>query len=250
MKNQQRSENRKALPKFFGILLLGGLIGGIVGGIAGFTGSTSLPDKITGCIQSVLTTITPWSILVFSILFLGLGTWQYCSARKIFQAWDGEAEEPIEKAEEKLCFGLLFAGLNMIIDFFFFGIGSHIVNAGNALLFLSFILSMAGIVFLQQKIVDLTRKINPEKQGSIYDMKFQKKWLASCDENEQRQLGQAAFQAFRVICNTCIVLWAVLVILSFIFDIGVLPIFLVMLIFGIAQTVYTLECIRISRHKQ
>ena len=40
----------------------------------------------------------------------------------------------------------------------------------------------------------LTRRINPEKQGSVYDTKFFEKWVDSCDESEQRQMGQAAFQ--------------------------------------------------------
>ena len=91
--------------------------------------------------------------------------------------------------------------------------------------------------------------MNPEKQGSIYDSKFHKKWVDSCDENEQRQMGQAAYKAFRAVNITCVILWGVLILLAFIFDIGILPFFLVTLIFGVGQTVYVLECIRLGLHK-
>lgn len=55
-----------------------------------------------------------------------------------------------------------------------------------------FLLSCACVIFAQQKAVDLERRMNPEKHGSVYDAKFQKKWLDSCDESERRQIGEAS----------------------------------------------------------
>ena len=254
MKNKEKSVNRKALPKFFGILLISALIGGVLGGVIGFTSATSLPEQIIISIYSFLEIVTPWSILVLSVLFLGMGFAQYHSSKKLFQSWDGEDEEIISKAEEKLSWGLLFTSLNMIAALFFFGIGFQVIYIENAtlevVLLLSFILSFVGIILLQQKIVDLTRQMNPEKQGSIYDSKFHKKWLDSCDENQQRQIGQAAYKAFMAVNTTCMILWVALVLITLVFDIGILPFFLVTLIFGVNQTVYTLECIRLGRHKK
>ena len=110
-----------------------------------------------------------------------------------------------------------------------------------------FLVSVVMIVVHQQKVVDLTRRINPEKQGSVYDTKFLKKWVDSCDESEQRQMGQAAFKAYRAAVNTCLWLWAALIVLHCAFDTGLLPIVMVLVIFGVLQIVYTLECIRLSR---
>lgn len=253
MRNNKKSDNRKALPKFLGGILISALIGGILGGVAGFTGATHLPNQILAYIHAFLQAFTPWSILILSVLFLGVGLAQYRSAKKLFQSWDGENEEIIEKAEEKLSWGLLFTSLNIVTDFFFSGIGFQVLNSEHEVLdivlLLSFTLSLAGIIVLQQKIIDLTRQINPEKQGSVYDIKFQKKWLASCDENEQRQIGQAAYKAFNAVNTTCMILWFTLVLLTYVFEIGVLPFFLVTLIFAVGQIVYTLECIRLGRHK-
>ena len=112
-----------------------------------------------------------------------------------------------------------------------------------------FLVSIILIVLLQQKAVDLTRRMNPEKQGSVYDTKFQKKWMDSCDEAEKAQMGQAAYQAFRVATVTCLVLWVVLTVLNFSFDIGLLPVLMVLILFGVLQVTYCLTCIKLSRSK-
>lgn len=253
MENKEKSVNRKAIPKFFGILFISALIGGVLGGVFISVDTIHLIAQMVAVIYIFLEMITPWAILFLSVLFLGIGFVQYHTSRKLFQSWDGESEEIIDKAEEKLSWGLLLSGLNVVVDFFFFGIGFRVVSIENTMLegvwLVSFILSFVCIVVLQQKIVDLTRKMNPEKQGSIYDSKFHKKWVDSCDENEQRQMGQAAYKAFRAVNITCVILWGVLILLAFIFDIGILPFFLVTLIFGVSQTVYVLECIRLGLHK-
>lgn len=254
MKHKEKSENRKALPKYLGILLIAALMGILVGIVIGVAGATNLPEKIQTAIYAFLRAFTPWSILVFSVVLLGAAVILYSSAKKQFAAWDGEEEESIEKAEEKLSWALLLAGLDMIAAFFFFGIGLHELGTIDrylaVVLSVSFVLALAGTMVTQQKIVDLTRKMNPEKRGSIYDPKFQKKWMESCDENEQRQIGQAAYKAMSAVNNTCILLWAVLVVLGILFKIGVLAFFLVTFILAVSQTVYTLECIRLGRHRK
>lgn len=247
---KQHSENRKALPKFIGTVILSALIGGVVGLLAGFTGATNLPETIVSFIYNILTAVTPWSIPAVTAVCLAVGMLRYHSAKKLADAWDGENEEIIEKAEQQLCWILFYCSLNMVVDFFFFGIGFQLLAEGRLWFVLSFVLSLGCCTVLQQKVVDLTRKINPEKQGSIYDKNFQKKWFASCDENEQRQIGQAAFKAFNAVNSSCVILWMILVILTFVFDIGILPIFLVTLIFGISQAVYVLESIRMGRDKR
>ena len=36
-------------------------------------------------------------------------------------------------------------------------------------------------------VVDLEKKLNPEKKGSVFEMQFQKTWLESCDEAQKQQ---------------------------------------------------------------
>ena len=103
------------------------------------------------------------------------------------------------------------------------------------------------VVFAQQKTIDLERKMNPEKHGSVYDAKFQKKWLDSCDESERRQIGEASRRAYMVTTRLCLGLWLALVILSMLFDMSLLPVFVLLLVWGTMQVTYTLECIRLGK---
>lgn len=250
MKTRERSDNRRALPKYILLLLIAAFFGGLAGFAAGIVGAVNLSGSIKTAVEDVLTAAAPWGIPVTSVVFLGLGWWLYARARRIYKTWDGEEEAPIEKAEEDLSWALLMSAIAMQWDFFFFSVlvvceGTRPMGRLGGLGL--FILSVAVIVVHQQKVVDLTRRINPEKQGSVYDTKFLKKWMDSCDESEQRQMGQAAFKAYRAAVNTCLWMWAALIALHYAFDTGLLPIVMVLVIFGVLQIVYTLESIRLSR---
>lgn len=253
MKNKkEKTENRKALPKFLGWMVICGLVGGVVGVLAGIVGATNLPETVVQGIYQFLEIITPWSIWVISVILLGIGLMKYRAAKRLFTVWDGEDEEQVEEAEQQINWAILATSLLIILDFFFFGIGIQMLEGslGNMLFLLSFIVSLAALIILQQKVVDLIRKINPEKQGSVYDMKFKTKWLDSCDENELRQIGQAAFKSFNAVTYICVGLWMVLMLMNYILDVGVLPFFLVMLIWGVSQVVYIVECIRLGRYRK
>ncbi len=247
----EKSANRKALPKFMIILLLSALVGGLAGLAVGYMDGTALPETIQARCTGILSAIMPWSIWVSSALLLGAGLWIYRKSRTMFDRWDGEKETILDQAEERLSWCVLLTNLSTVLNFFFFGAGMQpLLSPPRFPLFLlSFVLSTAGQIFLSQKVVDLTRKMNPEKQGSVYDMKFQKTWFASCDENEQRQIGQASCKAFRAVNYTCTLLWVGLVLLSMMMDLGVLPLFLVTLLWGVNLTAFVLEAIRLGRHK-
>ena len=183
--------------------------------------------------------------VISAVVLLGAGWYLYAAAKRRFAAWDGEDEDAMDAAEQQLSWALLLTGLVIILDFFFFA-ASIIYDRFLPDLIL-FLASVAVLVVLQQKIVDLERRINPEKRGSVYDMKFQKTWMDSCDEAERAQIGQACYRAYMVGTKVCIFLWVALLILNFVFDFGLLPIAAVLAVWGAMQTVYALECIRLSK---
>ena len=79
---------------------------------------------------------------------------------------------------------------------------------------------MIEAVILQQKCVDSAKKTNPEKTASVYDTKFHKKWMDSCDEAEKIMLGKCAFKAYAATNAVCTVLSIVLAICALILGIG------------------------------
>ena len=102
----------------------------------------------------------------------------------------------------------------------------------------AFIAVMVETIIIQQRCVDAVKRMNPEKTASVYDVKFQRKWMDSCDESEQRQMGQAAFKAYRAAVNTCLWMWAALIVLHYAFDTGLLPIVMVLVIFGVLKLLF------------
>ena len=241
------SENRKALPKFFKILVVSILFGFIVGLMTGYFSGTNAPEQFVLQTHAILAKISPASIWIVIILFGGLGIYQYFQAKKLFESWDGEEEKIINQAELKISWSILYSNIAMILNFFFFGCAS-ILNEKTMLQgILGFLVSIVLVIFLQQKSVDLTRKMNPEKQGSVYDPNFQKKWLASCDENEVRQIGQAAFKSWTITNYTCIGFWLVILIVSPIIEDSIFSMVVVTVIWAVLQISYILESIRITK---
>lgn len=249
-----KKENRKAIPKFLLILLVSALVGGVLGFGVGYAGHSDLPQAVTAVLTDLLRAITPWAIPVGTAALLGPALVIYRSAKGRFAAWDGEDEQVVDAAEESLSWVLLLTALSLILNFFFLAAATDSLFATGAMtpivVIVSFLVSVALATVLQQKVVDQEKRMNPEKQGSVYDMKFQKKWLESCDEAEQHQIGQAAYRAFRTGTTACIALWMALVMLNMIFGFGLLPVAVTMVIWAVLQVSYTLECIRLSRGKR
>ena len=251
MSKQEKGENRKALPKFaltmLGSLLLGGLLGFAVGVGRFFVAADNLIPWINGALSAA----TPWGIPVTSALTLGSCLVLYRSAAKKFAAWDGgDEDETSESIDTALSWVLLLSAVQLLLNLFFlsaFCIYWMDRDIRALALVGVFTLSCGFVVFAQQKAVDLTRRMNPEKHGSVYDTKFQKKWLESCDESERRQIGQACYRAYMVASRFCLGLWLVLVVASMVFEMSVLPVFVLLLVWGVLQVTYSLECLRMGR---
>ena len=212
MSDNVRRDNRRALPKYLLTILLFGLLGGVLGFFTGVAGAAGVAETVRQALDRVLAVCAPWGIVGSAVVLLGAGWYLYAAAKRRFAAWDGEDEDAMDAAEQQLSWALLLTGLVIILDFFFFA--ASIIYGRFLPDLILFLASVAVLVVLQQKIVDLERRINPEKRGSVYDMKFQKTWMDSCDEAERAQIGQACYRAYMVGTKVCIFLWVALLILN------------------------------------
>ncbi len=246
-----KSENRRALPKFLIILFISGIVGGVLGFVTSFFGFFAAPEAALA-INRFLKEASFYGIPASAVVLLGAGWLLYFRAKSRFNAWDGEDEAAAEGVERTLDWCLLWSAVYQVLDLFLFGAGCIYYKDDQQSMRMLwvvgfFLLTMAVNIVLQQKVVDLTKRMNPEKRGSVYDMKFQKKWMDSCDEAEQRQIGQACYTAYRVTGNLCIGLWLALMLLAYVYDIGILPLFSVMLIWGVMQVSYVLASMKLER---
>ena len=250
MKNDIKKENRNALKKFLLVMLAAGIVGGVFGFLAGFAAYHNLGERMVDTLNTFLAAIAPWGIPTTSVVLLGAAWWQYRGAKKQCAFWDGEEENVVDMAEGQLNGVLLLTTIQILLNFFFFAAAVVYWEPGTLTILAvigMFLASILAIILIQQRVVDLERQLNPEKQGSIYDLKFKKKWFNSCDEAEQKQIGQAAYKAYNTVNAICPILWDVLILLGFLFDISLLPVFIVILVWGMLNISYIVECIRMRR---
>ena len=98
---KQKSENQKALPKFFKLLAVAGLIGGVLGSLSSVAGYFWQEHDLGAAFARMLNAGSLWGMLVCSAVLLGIGLRLYRSARNAFRSWDGEDETVMEQADEQ-----------------------------------------------------------------------------------------------------------------------------------------------------
>lgn len=250
---KQKTDNRKAMPKFLlfmlGALILGGLLGAAILFAAG-----DWTTALAAALRTGLITAAPWLLLADALVCTAAVWALHRKAKVLFASiTDPEDEEAFEKVEEKLNIALIVNNVCSILSYFLIAAafcGFRTINPPLFLLCLvAFLGCMASMVVGQQKLVDFTKKLNPEKRGSVYDIKFAEKWYDSCDEAERAQICQAAFTSYKATNLACVLLWLVLVLGSMLFDIGILPIAVVTLIWMVSTISYCRKAMQLSKRK-
>lgn len=258
MNNNQeiKKANRKAMPKFILIMVISMIIGGVVG----FFSSKYDLDALSGYMKTAEEFfgihIAPWLMVTLAVILPVFFAVYYKSAKKLLTTWDGEDEEVSDTADKKLSVLVWITGVALIISYFLIaasysgGFSTFDSKENTILVFISivafFAIMLEALIFMQ-KCVDTTKKINPEKTASVYDMKFQKKWLDSCDEAEKIIIGKCAFQAYRATNTVCSILAIGLALCALVFGIGFLPSLVVCVIWIVNQSVYCKAAIKCSK---
>ena len=249
MKNNDeiRQANRKAFPKFL-LMMLGGLVLGAVIGFAGmFILSAAGQDNLTAALAGLgtgLATAAPWLLAACGAVELIAGLILYQKAKTIVQGWDGEDETVPERAEKPLNLALWISSMAMVAAFFLLTAAYSVGTASKSEVFgmlggiAAFSAVMVITLMLQQRLVDLVKRLYPEKKASVYDAKFQKEWFDQCDEAEKAQVGESAYHAYNAANRTCMILWIVFTVTALFLDTGILPVLAVCVVWAVSQSVY------------
>ena len=168
-----------------------------------------------------------------------------------------ENEEQFEKLESKLSYIVWGSSLLLIFSFLAFSLSvwfsaSFQYEYDLYAFFASmgvFVAAMCGITFLQKRVVDYERLLNPEKKGTVFDLDFSKKWMESSDEAEQFLTYKATYKAFQAVNVLCIVLWLLLITLGMTFGTNFTAVFVVLVIWAVMQSVYCYYSIQFSKKK-
>ncbi len=258
MKNNNtiKKENRKALPKFILTMAICVIVGLGVGFLASEYGLDALSGSIKTVGEIFAMQIAPWLMLALAIALPIISVPLYKKSKKILAAWDGEDENIPDAVDAKLSVIIWITGVCLVISYFLLaasysgGFSTFDNEESTVPFFISiaaFFAILIEVIIIQQKCVDTAKKTNPEKTGSIYDMKFHKKWIDSCDEAEKIMIGKCAFKAYSATNIVCSLLAALLAVCALIFGIGFLPSLVVCIIWIVNQSVYCKEAMKYTK---
>ena len=261
---ENRKEDKKAIKKFIIIL-----IAAFGAGIGIGAGSSILRYVLENAsakesIRQVLQILAVYGGYGFTTALLAACVVLYRKSRRDYTAWDEEDEDVLQKIETRISYGLWFSNLIMFGSYFFFAAGVWAVNLDDATCALKenpvgFGISI-GVVFChiayalvascvaQQKMVNLAKELNPEKKGSIYDTKFQDKWLANCDEAERFTVYKCSFKTYKVMQLTGMILWIICLLGQVIFGTGAFATIIVTIFLIIQTSVYSMQAIYFAKH--
>ena len=252
---ENQREDRRAFRKFIVLLLAAMVVGGITGAFSTMAakGQADIGAGITAGLQK----IAPYANLVIAAALAVWMTGMLRGARAEYRRWDGEEEQLLEKIERKLGIGVIVTNVALIAGFFFFAAGMKSTGIDSgweeeipwvkiAATFLGLIAVMVVTVIAQNRIVNFTKEINPEKKGSVYDLKFQKTWIASCDEAEQLQIYRAAFRAYTAMNYAALGMFLVCFIGMLSWHFGLLPITMVLFVWLTGVIAYGVESLRMT----
>ena len=261
MKNDEiKQANRKALPKFLLFAIACVLAGGVIGYVSGYGAANGGAAQLAGMLKEAGAffgaRIAPWLMLAAAVIVPVVCIPIYRRAKKLVAAWDDEDADISDTIDRNLSAVIWITSAALILSYFLIaasysgGLAIFDDKEKTLVFFISiasFFAIMIEAILFQQKCVDTTKQMNPEKKASAYDMRFQKKWLEDCDEAEKLMIGKCAFKAYAATNAVCTVLAIVLAVCALVFDIGFLPSLTVCLVWIVNLSVYCKEAMRYSK---
>ena len=262
-KKEIKNEDNKKVGFFAVILLISGFAGGIMGALGVrlvvFLEESGLSfAEFWNQAQKDFAVPASFLLIILDVIFLLIA---FGYLKKAKNLWKSELEEDdkYEVVDKKLSMSIIFTNVCYFVNFAFFGFAFYAslsfldeVSSNWIHIYMRMIdlvVFMAALFInlaIQRACVNHTKLMNPEKKGSIYDMKFDKVWYASCDEAERMQIGIASYKAFRTVNNTLIVLMLIFVIGAMFFEIGILPIVIITVVGLVNNITYGVESMKLS----
>lgn len=260
VENSIKKDNKKSGMLFIVIMVVCGIFGGILGMIFAMA-RKSIPEMQAAFEEFMTANIITFAVvipLVMILMILFAAVWSIRNIKITKNSASGfierDDEESLRRIDKKLSYNLWILNGIGIIFYFLFAVmmfadikfGLKQVPKISIYTVVVFLAAILIIIKLQQKLVDCTRIINPEKKGSVYDLNFAKKWEESCDEAEKLTIYRAAYKAYQRVNILCIVLWAFFVILGIFSGIGFLPVVTVIIIWTVLSCTYNYYAIKYS----
>lgn len=261
MNNERKEEIRledKKYSKKFALIMVISLVVGLLLGL----GCISLMDADRDLLDHLSMWVIPVcaDILMWIAMVIGFPVAAHLmkKAAALSAASDEEDDRAEERIESLLNLALAIQTCLHVLVFTCSGMTFSVLGAMNNGLILSketflivWISGLAGMILClvltviqQRSVVNLVKERNPEKQGSIFQIDFNKTWLNSCDEAEKAQAYKAAFKSYRVGAHACLLMWMLSIFAVMLGWTGWFTMLAIGVIWGALQVSYCLFCMK------
>lgn len=259
--DRNKRENRKALKIFIPIILAAAVTGGVIGAFSSTGTAETIAMAAAGIFSKIMFITAPYLVMADVVVGLAAGIACYRSAVKTFRLAETEADEDAQyitynRADDKLSKGMMIMGLTEILALIFFSVMIAYIDKYTESYIAVYAVTLAVFVigcFIRLKVnqmcVDFVKIMNPQRHGSVYDLRFQKKWEESSDEMEKLMIYKSAYKAYKASSISCSIFFIILMLFSFLFDYGPLPAASVGIIWLITAAAYYREAIRLGKDK-
>lgn len=261
---ENKREDKKALGKFAITLIIAFIIGMGCGVGSGLLRDILGESAAKEAFREILGNLAIYGAYVYTTVLLVASIVLYKKSRREYASWDEEDEDVLCGIETKQSYVLWFSNLILYGSYFFLSAGvwaAGLVEVKGALkqdvkgFLISILLVLLHIAYalvsgciVQQKTVNFAKEINPEKNGSVYDMKFQDKWLENCDEAERYMAYKCSFKTFKVMQGVGMILWLICLIGQISFGTGTFATIIITIFMVIQVSVYSVQSIYFAKH--
>lgn len=250
-KNGQKQSEGKLFIKFMLLMVIAFIVGGTVGFAGHYISDVMLGQgEVFERFASAFSKVVPIVFVVLNIVVNTVCLIIFVKAKKQADVWDGEDEDTIDDVERKLNFVLVPSNILTGLNYFFFGAmfqAAEYAGDGNIfgvdIMIVGIVVFLLGLFFsmlIAKLVVDLEKKLNPEKKGSVFEMQFQKTWLESCDEAQKQVIYRAAFETYKVVNTVCMIMWLITLVAQMLFETGLFPVFSVCVIWVTLIATYSI----------
>lgn len=223
-------------------LLIMALCLAVVGGIVGFLGGIYIPRDFV--LDDFLNTYSPYAFYIATglsicilIISLAFSFRYYCKSKSMYKNGDKEDDELISAIDRMLGKSTIILSVLSVLSLIPFAIWFHnfavslktdaLFESSNILtLWVTYLIIFAVILFhfvLYRAVVQLVKKINPEKKGEVLSLKFSKDWESTLDEAEKMIVYKVSRKAYVFISKFSYVMFFVAIIGDLLFGFGIVP---------------------------
>lgn len=253
---EEKKKRKNTVIKFFIIILISAFIGAMMGE---FVEKNSESVLSIGYIFETGLKYVVFTVMPILIILAPLIPFIICNKVKKQLKKAGDNDEQLDEIEKKLDIAMTICNMSVIFLIIFFGISVYYIKRQEnksvllviGLIFSAgLILSIILIPFLQRQIVDIVKKIEPNKKGDVLDINFNKEWMNSCDELEKMIIYRSAYKSYKILNYAHSLGFTFVLLLSIKFDIGLLPMIIVGFFWILHQGVYHQEAKKLSKQKK